>query len=404
MTKRECYSALRPMLDAQIPPMIFTFNPGEGAKREAKPMSEQYVEFMNEIGRVYKKLKLAQSSDFDSEEFDRSEMEEQEEISETACDNCGQVKDLFHDEASGQSLCEDCLPDEITEDDSDTIEAKGKKRIKDEIRYFVKRIRELREFVNGRITGGEPMDRISMRPTEQAVKLIPAGIPADALLFSVTMTWPEDVRKDAGVKDFDFVALSQKIMRERDIEGWRDSKGGRPHKMFGYALVLAENGVPLFLIGPAGTGKSHLAWQISDFMFGSEDRFYGETPMSAGASRNDLLGRITPSGYVISEFVVRYSQGGVFNFEEIDAALPEVLIALNNALARDTLFNSVNSEVYTKHAKFIPIACGNTPGLGATREFTARERLDAATLDRWTIGRIFLELDETVEDHIAGLI
>jgi MoxR-like ATPase len=160
-----------------------------------------------------------------------------------------------------------------------------------------------------------------MRPAQAASRLIPAGIPADALLSAMTMHWPKDARQDAGISDFDFVALSQEIMRERDLIGKTDSKGHPFHKLFGYALVLAENRQPIMLVGPHGTGKSHIAHQISDFL-GLD---YGETPMTSGATRGDLLGRFTASPdrpFIAARFDEIYGKGGVFNFEEIDASDP----------------------------------------------------------------------------------
>jgi cobaltochelatase CobS len=181
-------------------------------------------------------------------------------------------------------------------------------------------------------------------------------------------------------------------MRDREIEN------GEYHELFGYALTLAENRQPLMLIGPFGTGKSFLAKQIADFL----KLAYSETPMSPGATRGDLLGRHTLDGFITSEFVERYSGGGVFNFEEIDASDPSMLIVLNNALASDHLYNSANGEVYERHEDFVPVSTANTFGLGANRDYTGRERLDAATIDRWRMGRIFLPLDEKIEDVILG--
>jgi cobaltochelatase CobS len=52
---------------------------------------------------------------------------------------------------------------------------------------------------------------------------------------------------------------------------------------------------------------------------------------------------------------------------------------------------------------FVPVSTANTFGLGANREYTARERLDAATIDRWRMGRIFIPLDNSVEESILGV-
>ena len=40
----------------------------------------------------------------------------------------------------------------------------------------------------------------------------------------------------------------------------------------------------------------------------------------------------------------------------------------------------------------------NTLGLGSGRDYNARNRLDAATLDRWNAGRVQITLDPRIEE------
>jgi cobaltochelatase CobS len=105
-------------------------------------------------------------------------------------------------------------------------------------------------------------------------------------------------------------------------------------------------------------------------------------------------------GFVPAKFLEIYSGGGIFNFEELDAADANMVIVLNNALANDRLYNPVNGEVYEKSENFIPFATANTFGLGANRSYTGRERLDAATIDRFRMGRVLLELDENLAESL----
>src|SRR5262245_21495138 len=223
--------------------------------------------------------------------------------------------------------------------------------------------------------------------------MIPAGVPADFLLHVMTLAWGEGARLDAGIRNVDyseFVALSQSVIAQRGIGPIKSSATGKfnePPEMFGYVLLLAEERVPVYLHGGMGTGKSFLASQVADYLGVP----YGETAMSAGATRGDLYGRLTASSdkpFIASSFTGIYSNGGVFNFEEIDAALPEVVIALNNALAGTSFHNSSNSEIYAQSRDFMPMATGNTLMTGADRLYIARERLDAATIDRWRMGRV----------------
>jgi hypothetical protein len=361
LSKRGTFNVLRPLVETQTRPFIFAAN--TGGHRTPKPMAEQLIELKNEIGRVYAILGKAASADFESEE-----------ITPTA--TVPETEETEEEEISSAPV------------------AKGKKSVKDEIAYFLRRVREIRKFCDERAARSEPIDELGNRPAWAASRLIPAGIPADALLDTMTLHWPDDARNDARIAKYDFKRLAKQISEEREID--MDGK----HELFPYVLTLCEERVPVMLYGPMGTGKSFLARQIAEWL----EIPYGETAMSAGATRGDLLGRLTASQerpFILSKFCEIFAGGGVFNFEEIDAALPEVLIALNNALSSDRMSNSSNGEEYVMHSDFIAIATANTLGMGANRMYVARERLDAATIDRWRMGRVYMELDEAIEEKIA---
>lgn len=395
LSRRQAFNELRPLVENQIRPMVFSAN--VAGRRQPKPLYEQYVELRNSISRIYAQVgRVDNDAAFDAQDFNGEELEaetpqvDSPEIPADACDKCGkQNVELFHDDESGLSLCDDCLPGEGDE----KIVARGKAKIRSEVLRFREELRRIREWCAQREKAGDYIDSISYRPAKEGVKLIHAGVPVEALLAAMTLHWDDDALRQAGIPSFDFVALSRRIMNERGIPV------SVYHELFGYALILAENRVPMMLIGPFGTGKSTLAEQISEYL----ELPYSEAPMAQGAQRGDFLGRHSIGGFIPAQCCARYSTGGVFNFEEIDASDPAVLIVLNNALAGNKLFNSANGEVYDKHDDFIPVSTANTFGTGATREYTARERLDSATLDRWRMGRIFIPIDEKVEDSILGL-
>ena len=155
----------------------------------------------------------------------------------------------------------------------------------------------------------------------------------------------------------------KKVMKERKIDGT-----GK-HVLFGYLLLLVENGINVMLIGPAGTGKSHIAEQVADFM----NVKYGEIGLGSGASRGDLLGRHTISQekpWITSEYTSIYSGGGIINREEIDRADPGVLITLNNSIAGNALYNSIDGERYQKSDAVCVMSTANTFGLQAQTGIT----------------------------------
>lgn len=380
-TKREVYSLLAPLV--QDGRMVFSAN--IGGQRRPKAMHDQLQDLQNEIGRIYSYLGRSKGSKFEDEEISSDDFSDLEDDSDDS------------DEETEE--------DEETETKTHRATAKGKRNLKEEWAYFVRRIREIRRFCIERERMSEHVDWISIRPMQAGAALIAAGIPADVLLLSMAMHWSPDTRRDAGIDDFDFstegsfkphpgmLEVSERVMREREI-----SPDGK-HVLFGYVLLLVENRVPVMLIGPPGTGKSHIAEQVADFL----DLKYGETPMSSGASRSDLLGRHTINAekpFIPAEHTERYSAGGVFNFEEIDRSDPSVLIVMHNALARKTLYNSISGETHTKSADYAAVSTANSFGLGANRQTTTGERLDSATLDRFRMGRVYLPIDERMEEEI----
>lgn len=364
-TTQDVYAEFIPLVNAQVKPWIFTRNIGNG--RMPKEMHEQQKELLYEINR------------------------------------CKALLDKGGEYPLPDNTPEPEITPEPDTPDADPVKpvASGKKTIRDRMEAFYAEIVRLRNFLIERETSGDAVDKLGMRLAEAGGKLIPAGIPGEALIAAATFHWPALTRQDAGVRNFDFVKLSAEIMRDRGIETITRSNGAEeiPHKLFGYVLTLTENRQPVYAYGPHGTGKSHLAKQVADYL----GLPYAEIPMSPGATRGDFLGRHTAAGFIAARFVEIYSGGGLANLEEIDAADPAMLLVLNNALAGTELYNTLTGETHTRHPDFCAFATANTLGLGANRQYTGREKIDAATLDRWNVGRVELEVDPQVERSLLGL-
>jgi AAA domain (dynein-related subfamily) len=375
LTRRQVFSTLKPKVLAQESPMIFRAN--VNGHRVPKPIGEQLIELNNEIGRVFARLGKGDTEypddfgeDF-AEEIKSHMPTEDEEIKRAA----EEIKDREEDAEEEKPV------------------ASKKKKIEDEKRFFFSEWQRIKKWCEERLGLGDSIDSISMRPILAAKAGIPQGIPAKALLSAMALHWPQDARQTAGIEEFDFHTLAGDVSEE---EKSRLKKTPNLHDLAGYALKLAKARIPIMLVGPSGSGKSEIAFQVSE-MLGLD---YGETPMTAGATPSWLLGSWNMQGFATRAFLEIYSKGGVFNFEEIDAADPNMLLVANNALASDRLFNPVNGEMYRRHPDFIPVATANTYGLGANRDFTGRERLDAATIDRWRMGRIHVPIDEKLAETL----
>jgi cobaltochelatase CobS len=176
---------------------------------------------------------------------------------------------------------------------------------------------------------------------------------------------------------------------------------GRQHVAFGECLELAANRQEILMIGPAGCGKTHLASQVAKAL----GLRFASISCSAGMSEGQLTGRLIPTGeagrfeYQRSQFVEFYEEGGVFLLDEIDAADPNVLLVINQALANGHLPvpNRIDKPQAERHPDFILIAAANTFGTGANRLYVGRNQLDEATLDRFRIGQVVMDYDRDLE-------
>lgn len=136
----------------------------------------------------------------------------------------------------------------------------------------------------------------------------------------------------------------------------------------------------IMFVGPAGSGKTHLAGCVAEAL---QLQFY---PMSVGfqTTKSDLLGFVNAQGnYVTTPVREAYEKGGLLLLDEFDAAHAGVVTILNSLLANGHC--SFADKIVTKHPDFVCVCACNTYGKGATMEYIGRNRLDAATLDRFIV-------------------
>ena len=151
----------------------------------------------------------------------------------------------------------------------------------------------------------------------------------------------------------------------------------------------------IMLVGGAGGGKTHLVGSIAEAL---KLQFY---PMSVGlqTTKSDLLGFINANGiYIPSPIRLAYENGGVLLLDEFDAAHAGVITILNSLLANGHC--SFPDKIVQKHKDFICLCACNTYGKGGTMDYVGRNRLDAATLDRFII--VDVEYDEQLENALTN--
>jgi len=150
---------------------------------------------------------------------------------------------------------------------------------------------------------------------------------------------------------------------------------------------------PIVLYGSAGTGKSTMVEQIAKEL---GMNFYSTNSVN---DKFELTGFQDANGnYQSTQFYDFCVNGGIFCFDEIDASVPEAIVAFNTAIAqRFFVFPKVGRVDLHPNCRFV--ACANTIGDGATLTYVGRSPMDAASKDRF--GWLKVDYNKKVEMLIA---
>ena len=155
-------------------------------------------------------------------------------------------------------------------------------------------------------------------------------------------------------------------------------KLGQQHYLFQDVLESVADNSYVLLKGDAGSGKTYGAVQIAKAL-GLDYRifsFTNEISLSRCVGYMDAMGN-----YVKTSIREMYENGGLLILDEFDAMNPNVAVSLNNMLSGDEY--TFPDAVVSKHDDFRVIACTNTFGNGADKDYSSRNKLDKATLDRF---------------------
>ena len=151
------------------------------------------------------------------------------------------------------------------------------------------------------------------------------------------------------------------------------------HEKYDMIKTCLQCNIPVYLAGPAGSGKNHTVEQIAKELGWN---FYFSNSVQ---QEYKLTGFVDAGGcFHDTEFYKACTDEKecIFFLDEMDASIPEVLVLLNAAIANG-YFEFPNGRVDFDHVHFV--AAGNTVGSGADDMYTGRMVLDQATLDRFAI-------------------
>lgn len=178
------------------------------------------------------------------------------------------------------------------------------------------------------------------------------------------------------------------------VNGNKAKAKGIIHEKLEVVLNCVASDVPVFLTGPAGSGKNVLCKQIAECL---DIPFYFSNAVS---QEYKITGFTDANGvYQESQFYKAFKNGGLFMLDEIDASNPDVLTILNAAIANRYFDFPAPIGFVKAHQDFRVIAAGNTFGTGADYDYVGRTQLDAATLNRFVFVKV--DYDKQIEESLA---
>lgn len=184
---------------------------------------------------------------------------------------------------------------------------------------------------------------------------------------------------------------------------------GKVHKVFAEVLELADEREEIALIGPTGSGKTHIAQQVAEALGFDVATQFAAQSCSGGMSESKIIGGLLPTGEggkfepFWTDFLRLFSEGGLFLADEWDGADENVALVVNQALSNGYI-DVMGLGRLLRHADFVMMVAMNTFGTGANRMYVGRNQLDEATLDRFRMGQIEMDYDRDLErDLVADL-
>jgi energy-coupling factor transporter ATP-binding protein EcfA2 len=263
------------------------------------------------------------------------------------------------------------------------LKEKTKEEVKEKYPYYPEEVGEVEELKELKVSGTTPtfnvsIDKISTDFMQTTVKKI---LDEEANIYTAEL--------QRRLQPQVIIVDKKEILIDKS-----------KHYMFKEVLYKCTVHKQVFLAGPTGSGKTTLAAQIAEAM-GTQFYFIS---CSAGMSEAHLLGRMLFDGtYASSDLVRAYEEGGIFLFDEIDAADNNTLLVINSALANNRLSipNRKDKPYANRHDNFVCIVAGNSWGEGSI-QYQGRSPLDRAFLDRFAMSKVLVDYDGDLEKLITA--
>lgn len=170
----------------------------------------------------------------------------------------------------------------------------------------------------------------------------------------------------------------------------KGKKGETWHPQAGLALAVVKSGIPLWLSGEAGAGKTYLTRQIANLcelpyvrLQGSRDRTVDDVIGAWGY--DPAVGSVFRPGVVVETA----RTGGVLHIDEVSALPHEVTFELHAVLEGEPITVLKNSgEKVALNERFRMVANDNSVGEGEQASYVGLHSTNLAFRDRWAFLRV----------------
>lgn len=319
----------------------------------------------------------------------------------------------------------------------------------DDLLRFVNNAHAMCEDARDPITGLS-FDSVGFRWYLPSAALLVKGVPSQIIKSNLTRTWPLENKRalwsEQGAKFRDGIYVADSDM-SRMQNPWdydaTDFKADpnipgvshideNDHKATGLALTFLTTERLCWLIGPPGTGKTHLVGTcaaklgaalnkrfpyvvLSLTRATSPSAFYGKQRIDGTAFLIDYMHAVESDDtaraaeiakeakehgdVTISLFERIIISGGIIGLDEADRADPNTMQMLNAVIAQRYFLNPVSQTERQLHPDTMFMAMTNTEGLGANRMHNTADKMDDATVDRFRATRMFVGLDKELANR-----
>lgn len=189
---------------------------------------------------------------------------------------------------------------------------------------------------------------------------------------------------------------------------------GVVHKQFEKIFSYLMGGYHIRIVGPTGSGKTHLVQQLVKARNGAtgQDKTMFALSFTEETTKSDMVGRIYPTVDSSGNAKVEFLDGPVTNaalsgsiclLDEEDAGRANVKAILFPLTENGILPvpGRPQGQVVSAVDGFQIIACANTFGNGADLVYVGREQQDGAWLNRFQMTTFYLDYDQGMESKLA---